>query len=127
MNKVTNFQPDAEKDDSEMLDEYDFSQGVRGKYVQRYPKNNLPALPGIQFFTDSQHRKTAVLIDLKKHWELWADLLEKYELPPSLQFLNGEDGKKTAVLLDFKNNLEIWEYIYDRLIAESNFNPQSKI
>lgn len=24
------------KDDSDMLDEYDFSKGVRGKYAQRY-------------------------------------------------------------------------------------------
>lgn len=80
---------------------------VRGKYVQLYPKNNLPALPGIKFFSDSQGRKTAVLIDLKEHWKLWADIIEKHDLPPSLQFLNGEDGKKTAVLLDFKKNL-LW-------------------
>ncbi|MFB2973888.1 BrnT family toxin [Aerosakkonema sp. BLCC-F183] len=114
---LTNSQPDAEKDDLEMLDEYDFSQGVRGKYFQRYRKNNLPALADIQFLTDSQGRKTGVIIDLKEHWELWVDILEKCNHSSDFQYLTNERGKKIAVFLDFKNNLEIWQEIYDCLIV----------
>lgn len=43
--------------DPEMLDEYDFSGGVRGKYAGRFPKgSNVVVLePGVaQVFTDSQ-------------------------------------------------------------------------
>jgi hypothetical protein len=29
-----------EESDSEMLDEYDFSGGVRGKYISRFPKGS---------------------------------------------------------------------------------------
>ncbi len=29
-------------DDSEMLDEYDFSQGIRGKYFQRFKQDEEP-------------------------------------------------------------------------------------
>lgn len=31
---------DKSPDDTEMLDEYDFSQGVRGKYAQRYAEGS---------------------------------------------------------------------------------------
>ncbi len=31
---------DKSPDDMEMLDEYDFSQGVRGKYAQRYAEGS---------------------------------------------------------------------------------------
>lgn len=31
-------------------------------------------MTGIQFLTDEKGRKTAVLIDLKKHKELWEDI-----------------------------------------------------
>jgi hypothetical protein len=43
--------------DQEMLDEYDFSGGVRGKYVGRFPKgSNVVVLePDVaQVFTDSE-------------------------------------------------------------------------
>jgi hypothetical protein len=43
--------------DSEMLNEYDFSGGVRGKYVDRFPKgSNVVVLePDVaQVFTDSE-------------------------------------------------------------------------
>ena len=43
--------------DPEMLDEYDFSGGVRGKYVGRFPKgSNVVVLePDVaQVFTDSE-------------------------------------------------------------------------
>lgn len=45
------------KRDPDMLAEYDFSQGVRGKYAQRYSEGtNLVALsPDVaEFFTDSE-------------------------------------------------------------------------
>jgi len=51
-----NEEPDNERD-PEMLDEYDFSDGVRGKYVCRFPKgSNVVFLePDVaQVFTDSE-------------------------------------------------------------------------
>jgi len=33
-------------------------------------------MKGIQFITDDQGRKTAVLIDLKKYGELWEDIYD---------------------------------------------------
>jgi hypothetical protein len=33
-------------------------------------------MKGIQFVTDEQGRKTAVLIDLKKYGELWEDIYD---------------------------------------------------
>ncbi len=35
----------ANKKDPDLLDEYDFSQGVRGKYAQRYRSRYSIALP----------------------------------------------------------------------------------
>ena len=105
-------------DDSEMLDEYDFSQGVRGKYFQKYQNNNLTPLAGIQFLTDSQGRKTGVIIDLQKYSNLWSDITEEYGYPSKCQFLVDEQGHRNAVFLDFKEHLKIWEHIYDRLIAD---------
>ena len=49
-------EPNNERD-AEMLDEYDFSGGVRGKYVDRFPKgSNVVVLePDVaQVFTDSE-------------------------------------------------------------------------
>ena len=51
-----NQEPNTERD-AEMLDEYDFSGGVRGKYVDRFPKgSNVVVLePDVaQVFTDSE-------------------------------------------------------------------------
>ena len=62
MNKIV-----SSPQDSEMLDEYDFSQGTRGKYFSRYPNNNLPSLRGVRYLTDGQGRKTAVLLDWQEH------------------------------------------------------------
>jgi hypothetical protein len=33
-------------------------------------------MQGIQFVTDTEGRKTAVIIDLKKHGELWEDIYD---------------------------------------------------
>lgn len=35
-------------------------------------------LPGIEFLIDRKGQKKAVLIDLKKHKELWEDLFDAY-------------------------------------------------
>ena len=35
-------------------------------------------MPGIEFLIDRMGRKKAVLIDLKKHKELWEDLYDAY-------------------------------------------------
>ena len=51
------------KRDPDMLAEYDFSQGVRGKYAQRYSEGtNLVALsPDVaEFFPDSEAVNTAL-------------------------------------------------------------------
>ena len=53
--------------EGEMLDEYDFSVGDRGKYYQAYQNNNLTPLPGIQFLRDYHQRRTGVLLDLQIH------------------------------------------------------------
>ncbi len=36
----------------------------------------MTTLKGVQFVTDAEGRKTAVLIDLKKHSELWEDIYD---------------------------------------------------
>jgi hypothetical protein len=99
MTKVSNT-----NDESEMLDEYDFSKGVRGKYFHS--------------ITNNQGRKTAVLIYLNKYPKIWTDVLEKYGHLSSFQFLCNKQGEKNAVLLDFKEHQEIWEYMYDRMVAD---------
>jgi hypothetical protein len=51
-----NQEPNNERD-AETLDEYDFSGGVRGKYVDRFPKgsNAVVLEPDVaQVFTDSE-------------------------------------------------------------------------
>ncbi len=35
-------------------------------------------MPGIEFLTDRHGRKKAVLINLKKHKDLWEDLFDAY-------------------------------------------------
>ena len=52
-----------ETDDDEMLDNYDFSQGVRGKYVQRFAQgSNVVVLsPDIaEIFPDSESVNNAL-------------------------------------------------------------------
>ena len=59
------------KRDPDMLAEYDFSQGVRGKYAQRYSEGtNLVALsPDVaEFFPDSEAVNAALraLVDIAR-------------------------------------------------------------
>jgi hypothetical protein len=35
---------------------------------------NMDSMTGIQFITDEKGRKTAAILDLKKHRELWEDI-----------------------------------------------------
>jgi hypothetical protein len=39
-------------------------------------ENNYMTVKGIQFVVDGQGEKTAVLIDLKKHKEVWEDFYD---------------------------------------------------
>jgi hypothetical protein len=104
--------------DSEMLDEYEFGQGIRGKYFSRYPNNNLPSLRGVRYLTDGQGRKTAALLDWQEHQKLWEQTLEIIPSSSEVSFLIDSDGSKAAVFIDFKKHLEIWQIIYDRLVLE---------
>jgi hypothetical protein len=63
-----------------------------------------------------------VLIDLKEHGELWADVEEDVDIPVSVQFLVDEQGHKCKVLLDFEEHGEIWEDIYYGLITHQRAN-----
>jgi len=72
---------------------------------------------GVQFLMNFIGQKTAVLIDLKQHGELWAAVEKETDIPLSVQFLVDKQGYKTAVLLDFEEHDEIWEDIYYNLIT----------
>jgi hypothetical protein len=72
---------------------------------------------GVQFLMNFLGQKTAVLIDLKQHGELWAAMEEETDIPLTVQFLLDEQGYKSAVLLDFEEHGEIWEDVYCNLIA----------
>ncbi len=76
-------------------------------------------MQGIRFLVDNQGCKTAALIDLREHGELWAAMTEEYNHPSGIQFLTDNQGHKTEVLINFKEHGELWEDIYDSLIAES--------
>jgi len=43
-----------------------------------YALGAIMNMPGIEFLIDRMGRKKAVLIDLKKHRELWEDLYDAY-------------------------------------------------
>jgi hypothetical protein len=74
-------------------------------------------LPGVQFLKNFLGQKTAVLIDLKEHSELWTEIEAELEIPLTVQFLTDEQGKYSSVLLDLEEHGEIWEDIYDSLIV----------
>jgi hypothetical protein len=114
MNKININQ----EQDTEMLDKYNFSTGVRGKYYQAYQNNNLPSLPDIQFLTDQQNKRTGVLIDLQHHQPLWETLINQYSHLGNIQFLTDNQGQKIAVILNFQEHLSLWQDIYDHLIND---------
>jgi hypothetical protein len=41
---------------------------------ERMPRRRATAMTGIQFLTDEKGRRTAAVIDLKKHKQLWEDI-----------------------------------------------------
>lgn len=102
--------------DFEMLDEYDFSKGVRGKYYYQYQMSNVSALIGIQFVVDSQGKKTGVLIDLNEY----QTIIDKYlteELSETVYYLVDKQGSQKAIFLNFEDHLSLWEQIYDQMIG----------
>ena len=109
----TNLNLDQE---TEMLDEYDFSVGDRGKYYQAYQNNNLTPLFGVQFLRDYHQRRTGVLLDLQIHQKLWNEIIGKNPIMENLQFLTDHQGHHLAVILNFKEHLELWQTVYDHLI-----------
>lgn len=117
MSKVSN-QQNSEFLDDEMLDEYDFSQGVRGKYFQAYQQSKQTTLPGIHFLIDSKGRKRAVIVDLREHRTVWEDCAEKLSTSNSPQFFVDAQDEKIAMLLDFEQHLELWQKMYDAIISE---------
>lgn len=111
---MTETQTDFEQD-SEMLDEYDFSAGVRGKYYHVYQKNNLKPLQGVQFVVNKYDIKTGVLIDLSEHQNLLDDVLAQFNFTDELQYVIDHKGDRVAILLNFKEYLPLWQKIYDNL------------
>jgi hypothetical protein len=110
MSKTSNPQFTTDQDD-DMLPEYDFSQAVRGRHR---PTGSI--LPGVQFLTNTQGQKTAVLLNLQIHNELWQQVLAQHPNHDDFQFLIAPNQQ--AVYLNFKEHLAIWQILYDRIIAQ---------
>ncbi len=113
MSNTANPQVISEQDD-EMLAEYDFSKGVRGKHRDR---NLAPQLPGIQFLKNARGQKTAVLVDLAVHQSLWQQAIERHPDQSDFQYLTDAESHTQSVFLDFKTHLELWQMLYDRITA----------
>jgi hypothetical protein len=113
MSNTANPQAISEQDD-EMLAEYDFSNGVRGKHRDR---QLAPQLPGIQFLKNARGQKTAVLIDLALHQAIWQQAIANHPDQSDFQYLTDAESHTQSVFLDFKTNLPLWEIIYDRIIT----------
>lgn len=81
---------------------------------------------GIQFLTDDRGKKTAAIVDLKEHNELWAAVIAESDPPSDLQFVVDEQHQRIAVVLDFSKHGEIWEEIYDSLLAEERLEDPTE-
>jgi hypothetical protein len=92
-----------------------FTEGasVRGKY---YGRNLAPQLPGVQFLKNDQGQKTAVLLNLQVHHELWQQVADGSADRADFQYLT--DSHTQFVFLDFKTHLTLWQTIYDRIIDQ---------
>ncbi|PSF34539.1 hypothetical protein C7H19_18405 [Aphanothece hegewaldii CCALA 016] len=111
----------AERDfeqDSEMLEEYDFSGGVRGKFYQAYQNNNLQPLPGVQFVVNKHGIKTGVLIYLSEHHNLLNNVLAQFDSTDEFQYVINQNGHQIALLLNLEKYLSLWQQIYDYLDQE---------
>lgn len=114
---MTKAQIDFDKD-SEMLNEYNFSGGVKGKYYHAYQKNNLKPLQGVQFVVNKQGIKTGFLIDLSEPQNLLGNVLAQFNYTYNLQYVINHQGNQIAILLNFKEHLPLWQKIYDDLDQE---------
>jgi hypothetical protein len=110
MSKTSNPQPLLQ--DGEMLAEYDLSQATRGR---RHTRKIGIDLPGVQFLTNVQGQKTAVLLDLDLHQDLWENTSSQYSA--NFQFLIDSQNHTRSVFLDFTQHLPLWQALYDQIIA----------
>jgi hypothetical protein len=110
MNKISNPQA-LLQDDGEMLAEYDLTHAVRGR---RHSQKVGIDLPGVQFLTNTQGQKTAVLLDLNLHQDLWNSTITDYPDLTNFQFLI--DSHSRSVFLDFTHHLPLWQALYSQII-----------
>ena len=101
-----------------MLDEYDFSQGVRNKYARQYQQTQHNLLPGVQFVTNSIGQKVGVLLDIQRHQHLW-ELHANQCSVDDIAFLMNSQGVRQAAFIEFESHLQLWQQIYDALSATS--------
>jgi hypothetical protein len=112
MSKISNPQPLLH--DGEMLAEYDLSNAVRGR---RHQHNVSIEIPGVQFLTNDRGQKTAVLLNLTLHQDLWETTTEQYPNPTNFQFLIDTQHNTRSVFLDFNHHLALWQDLYSKIIA----------
>jgi hypothetical protein len=86
----------------EMLAEYDLTHAVRGR---RHQQQIGIDLPGVQFLTNTQGQKTAVLLDLNLHQDLWNSTTTDYPDLTNFQFLINNHSR--SVFLDFTHHLPL--------------------
>jgi hypothetical protein len=110
MSKTSNTPTTFEED--ELQPEYDFSNGIRGKYRDR---NLAPQLPGIQFLKNARGQKTAVLLNLQIHNDLWTQVTQNRPDLTDFQYLTQSESR--SVYLDLKNHLDLWQTLYDQIIT----------
>jgi len=112
MSKTSNPQPLIQN--GEMLDEYDLSNAVRGR---RHQDKISIELPGVQFLINAKGKKTAVLLNLNLHQNLWETTVSQYPTLPDFQFLIDTRNHTRSVFLDFTDHLPLWQALYDQMIA----------
>ena len=111
MSKISNSQPLLQ--DGEMLAEYDLSNAVRGR---RHSQNVSIEIPGVQFLTNDRGQKTAVLLNLTLHQNLWHTTTEHYPNQKDFQFLIDTQPNTRSVFLDFDHHLPLWQALYSKII-----------
>jgi hypothetical protein len=111
MNKISNPQP-LLQDDGTMLAEYDLTHAVRGRRHQQQVGIDLP---GVRFLTNAQGQKTAVLLDLNLHHDLWNRTTTEHPDLSNFQFLI--DSQNRSVFLDFTHHLTLWQALHHQIIT----------
>jgi hypothetical protein len=94
------------------MTKYDLSQATRGRCNTHKISIDLP---GVQFLTNAQGQKTAVLLNLDRHQDLWQITSSQYA--SNFQFLIDSQNHTRSVFLDFTQHLPLWQAIYDQIIA----------